>query len=139
MFKSVLAIKVAFTLHPAVRTRPFLPSSITLITFPSECVSELGVPVNGFEKTNVQELRLMKENVQKCISNKLIVSAHDVSSGGLISTILEMCFGYELGASIDLSYISNSRTYNKLFAEGGKPHSRRGVSRQHSEADKNAG
>ena len=76
-------------------------------------------PSHGFEKTNVQELRLMKENVQKCISNKLIVSAHDVSSGGLISTILEMCFGYELGASIDLSYISNSRTYNKLFAEGG--------------------
>jgi phosphoribosylformylglycinamidine synthase len=62
---------------------------------------------------------LLKENVLKCITNKLILSAHDVSSGGLISTVLEMCFGYELGASIDLSYISNSRTYNKLFAEGG--------------------
>jgi phosphoribosylformylglycinamidine synthase len=82
-------------------------------------MKSIGYPSHGFEKTNVQELRLIKENVQKCISNKLIVSAHDVSSGGLISTILEMCFGYELGASIDLSYISNSRTYNKLFAEGG--------------------
>ena len=82
-------------------------------------LKNIGYPSHGFEKTNIQELRLMKENVQKCISSKLIISAHDVSSGGLIATVLEMCFGYELGASLDLSYISNSRTYNKLFAEGG--------------------
>lgn len=82
-------------------------------------LKSIGYPSHGFERTNLQELRLLKENVLKCITNKLILSAHDVSSGGLISTVLEMCFGYELGASIDLSYISNSRTYNKLFAEGG--------------------
>ncbi len=76
-------------------------------------------PSHGFEKTIIPDLRLLREKFLECVNENLIVSAHDVSSGGLISTILEMCFGYELGATVDFSFISNSRSYNKLFAEGG--------------------
>ncbi|MHB8360803.1 MAG: phosphoribosylformylglycinamidine synthase subunit PurL [Thermoplasmataceae archaeon] len=76
-------------------------------------------PSHDFEKTVLSELKTLKDNFIKVCSEDIIIAAHDVSSGGLISCILEMCFGYEYGAVIDLSYVSNSRIYNKLFSEGG--------------------
>ena len=82
-------------------------------------LSTIKYPSYGFEKTVISDLRLLREKFLECVNENLIVSAHDVSSGGLISAILEMCFGYELGATVDFSFISNSRSYNKFFAEGG--------------------
>jgi len=47
-----------------------------------------------------------------------IVAGHDVSSGGLITTLLEMCFAnVNLGASLDLSELGEKDTVKLLFAE----------------------
>ncbi len=47
-----------------------------------------------------------------------IVSGHDIGSGGLITTLLEVCFAdNDLGADIDLSGLEESDTIKLLFSE----------------------
>lgn len=47
-----------------------------------------------------------------------IISGHDVGSGGLITTLLEICFSdNDLGADIDLSGLGESDTIKLLFSE----------------------
>ncbi|MBF6609466.1 MAG: phosphoribosylformylglycinamidine synthase [Flavobacterium sp.] len=56
--------------------------------------------------------------IQKLILDGKIVAGHDVGSGGLITTLLEMCFAdVNLGADFDLSPIGESDTSKLLFAE----------------------
>lgn len=58
--------------------------------------------------------------IQSAIRKDMVAAGHDVGSGGLITTLLEMCFAdVELGAQLDLSsLISSSTDYIKLlFAE----------------------
>jgi phosphoribosylformylglycinamidine synthase len=58
------------------------------------------------------------ETVQHLIKEKLILSGHDISAGGMITTLLEMCFptpGY--GMRIDISDIPQSDTVKLLFSE----------------------
>ena len=56
--------------------------------------------------------------VQQLINEDLIIAGHDVASGGLITTLLEMCFAdNELGLDADLSGIGESDTVKLLFAE----------------------
>lgn len=56
--------------------------------------------------------------VQKLIKAELIIAGHDVASGGLITTLLEMCFAEnELGAKIDLSALGEKDTVKLLFSE----------------------
>ncbi|QBA64462.1 phosphoribosylformylglycinamidine synthase [Muriicola soli] len=56
--------------------------------------------------------------LQDLIKAKEIVAGHDVASGGLITTLLEMCFANnQLGADIDLSSLGESDTTKLLFAE----------------------
>jgi len=44
--------------------------------------------------------------IQKVIKNRQLTAGHDIASGGLITTLLEMCFAdVNLGAEIDLSSI----------------------------------
>ena len=44
------------------------------------------------------------QTVQKLIRGEKIIAGHDVSSGGLITTILELCFSNNnLGAKINLT------------------------------------
>tara|TARA_Y100000022_G_scaffold77716_1_gene67035 strand:+ start:292 stop:3966 length:3675 start_codon:yes stop_codon:yes gene_type:complete len=58
------------------------------------------------------------ENVQKLIRNQKIIAGHDISSGGLITTILELCFSNNnLGAKIDLTNLGEKDTIKVLFAE----------------------
>lgn len=40
--------------------------------------------------------------IQMCVHNKLILSAHDVSDGGMITTVLEMAFAGNKGLSLDI-------------------------------------
>ncbi|GAA0871889.1 phosphoribosylformylglycinamidine synthase [Gangjinia marincola] len=55
---------------------------------------------------------------QEAIKAGKIASGHDVGSGGLITTLLEMCFAdIDLGASLDLSALSEPDTIKLLFAE----------------------
>lgn len=56
--------------------------------------------------------------IQDLIRDRKIIAGHDVASGGLITTLLEMCFAdVELGAEINLSDIEESDTVKLLFAE----------------------
>ncbi|WP_299682217.1 phosphoribosylformylglycinamidine synthase [uncultured Dokdonia sp.] len=56
--------------------------------------------------------------IQHLIKSDLILAGHDVASGGLITTLLEMCFAdTELGATIDLSNLGEQDLIKVLFAE----------------------
>ncbi|WP_281987438.1 phosphoribosylformylglycinamidine synthase [Aquimarina aggregata] len=56
--------------------------------------------------------------IQDLIRNKHIVAGHDVASGGLVTTLLELCFAdVHLGADIDLTSIQESDSIKLLFAE----------------------
>ncbi|NBA85516.1 phosphoribosylformylglycinamidine synthase [Emticicia sp. CRIBPO] len=56
--------------------------------------------------------------IQELISSGKIQAGHDVGSGGLITTLLEMCFAdRNLGAEIDLTGLGESDLTKVLFAE----------------------
>lgn len=56
--------------------------------------------------------------LQELISDEKILAGHDVASGGLITTLLEMCFAdLSLGADLDLSAIGEKDSVKLLFAE----------------------
>lgn len=57
-------------------------------------------------------------SVQELIENGHIQAGHDIGSGGLITTLLEMCFAdVNLGASFDLSVLGEQDTAKALFNE----------------------
>ncbi len=57
------------------------------------------------------------ESVQHLIKEKKILAGHDVSGGGLITSLLEMCFGQNTnGLSVDLSAFDND-IIQVLFSE----------------------
>ncbi|TLF44099.1 phosphoribosylformylglycinamidine synthase [Maribacter aurantiacus] len=56
--------------------------------------------------------------IQTLIQNEQILAGHDVASGGLITTLLEMCFAdTHLGADLDLTDLGESDTIKLLFSE----------------------
>ena len=56
--------------------------------------------------------------VQKLVNQGLILAGHDVSAGGLITTLLEMCFANTTGGmEIDLNAIAEKDIVKLLFAE----------------------
>ncbi len=56
--------------------------------------------------------------LQDLIKERKIKAGHDVGSGGLITTLLEMCFAdVNLGANYDLSSLKESDTVKALFNE----------------------
>lgn len=56
--------------------------------------------------------------LQVLISKDQIIAGHDVASGGLITTLLEMCFAdTNLGAELDLSDLGEQDSVKLLFAE----------------------
>ena len=58
------------------------------------------------------------QTVQKLIRVEKIIAGHDVSSGGLITTILELCFSNNnLGAKINLTDLGEKDIIKVLFAE----------------------
>ena len=58
------------------------------------------------------------EIVQKLIENELVIAGHDVSSGGLITTLLEMNFpNTKGGLDIDLTDLDEADTTKILFSE----------------------
>ncbi|MCE2611819.1 phosphoribosylformylglycinamidine synthase [Flavobacteriaceae bacterium D16] len=67
---------------------------------------------------NPDYLRNAFNTLQELITKDLILAGHDVASGGLITTLLEMCFAdLNLGAQIDLSALREKDTTKLLFAE----------------------
>ncbi len=56
--------------------------------------------------------------LQQLVEEGKIQAGHDIGSGGLITTLLEMCFAdVSLGAEIDLTAIGEADTVKLLFAE----------------------
>ena len=56
--------------------------------------------------------------MQEAINAGLIVSGHDISSGGLIVTLLESCFAQnEGGIALDLTPLSENDPVKLLFSE----------------------
>src|SRR5690606_23076792 len=56
--------------------------------------------------------------IQKLIKDNQIVAGHDVASGGLITTLLELCFAdNNLGAELNFSDLSETDSIKLLFAE----------------------
>ncbi|WP_439153077.1 phosphoribosylformylglycinamidine synthase [Winogradskyella sp.] len=56
--------------------------------------------------------------IQALIKDNKIVAGHDVASGGLITTLLEMCFtDNNIGAELDLSSLKEKDSFKILFAE----------------------
>ena len=56
--------------------------------------------------------------IQNLIKERQIVAGHDIGSGGLITTLLEMCFAdVNLGAKIDLSSFEEKDLVKILFSE----------------------
>ncbi|NQX84439.1 MAG: phosphoribosylformylglycinamidine synthase [Flavobacteriaceae bacterium] len=56
--------------------------------------------------------------IQQLIVDGQIVAGHDVASGGLITTLLELCFADKnLGAELDITALKQKDTFKVLFAE----------------------
>ncbi|WP_225034759.1 phosphoribosylformylglycinamidine synthase [Winogradskyella sp. SM1960] len=56
--------------------------------------------------------------IQNLIKDNKIVAGHDVASGGLITTLLEMCFAdTNLGAELDITNLNEKDAFKVLFAE----------------------
>ncbi|RKD13318.1 phosphoribosylformylglycinamidine synthase [Pelobium manganitolerans] len=75
----------------------------------------------GNEAPDVKDVAALKNmfNVmQQLIKNGKIEAGHDIGSGGLITTLLEMCFAdVNLGAKIDLSSLGEEDSIKLLFSE----------------------
>jgi len=75
----------------------------------------------GNETPNVQDEAYVKtvfNTIQKLIKQHQIVAGHDVASGGLITTLLEMCFAINnIGAELDLTCLGEKDSLKMLFAE----------------------
>ena len=75
----------------------------------------------GNETPNVKNASYVKtvfNTIQKLIKDNQIVAGHDVASGGLITTLLELCFAdVNLGAELDLTGLAEEDSIKLLFAE----------------------
>ena len=75
----------------------------------------------GTETPDVKDADRFKKafnTIQQLIAAGKIQAGHDVGSGGLITTLLEMCFAdQDLGASLDLSALDEKDVIKLLFAE----------------------
>jgi len=75
----------------------------------------------GTEVPTIKDAEFFKKAfnvIQDAIVNDQIIAGHDIGSGGLITTLLEMCFANNnLGAAIDLSTFDEKDIIKILFAE----------------------
>jgi len=63
-------------------------------------------------------LKIAFNTVQQLIKEEKIQAGHDIGSGGLITTLLEMCFAdRDLGAQLDLSSLGEADSIKLLFSE----------------------
>jgi phosphoribosylformylglycinamidine synthase len=85
--------------------------------------SALGQVLNrvGNEVPTIVHAGLFKRSfntIQKAIKEEFITAGHDIGSGGLITTLMEMCFSdINLGANIDLTSLGEEECVKVLFAE----------------------
>ncbi len=67
---------------------------------------------------NATYVKTVFNTIQQLIKDNKIVAGHDVASGGLITTLLELCFAdNNLSASLDLTSLRENDTVKLLFSE----------------------
>ncbi|MDN3672513.1 phosphoribosylformylglycinamidine synthase [Flavobacterium branchiarum] len=75
----------------------------------------------GNETSTIKDASFFKNafnTIQELIEDNQILAGHDIGSGGLITTLLEMCFAdVNLGAKIDFSAFAEKDLLKILFAE----------------------
>ncbi|XMO85596.1 phosphoribosylformylglycinamidine synthase [Algibacter sp. AS12] len=75
----------------------------------------------GSDAPNVKDAAYVKtvfNTIQSLIVSDKIAAGHDVASGGLITTLLELCFAdVNLGADLDLTKLNEEDSIKVLFAE----------------------
>jgi phosphoribosylformylglycinamidine synthase len=75
----------------------------------------------GDEVPTVQDAEYFKaafDSIQELIANNLIQAGHDISEGGMITALLEMCFANTTGGlKVNLDYIVENSLVTMLFAE----------------------
>ncbi|MBC3759363.1 phosphoribosylformylglycinamidine synthase [Hyunsoonleella sp. SJ7] len=75
----------------------------------------------GNKAPNVKDagyVKMVFNTIQDLIRNEQILAGHDVASGGLITTLLEMCLAdNNLGATLDLSALNEKDSFKVLFGE----------------------
>ncbi|MFM9988407.1 phosphoribosylformylglycinamidine synthase [Flavobacterium sp.] len=75
----------------------------------------------GTEAPTIKDTSFFKKafnTIQDLIKDRQIVAGHDIGSGGLITTLMEMCFAdVNLGAKIDFSIFEEKDIIKYLFAE----------------------
>lgn len=63
-------------------------------------------------------IRTVFDTLQVAIKRGLIIAGHDISTGGLITTVLELCFAAtDIGARIDLTPLAEKETTKVVFSE----------------------
>ena len=108
----------------------FIPSSESNIYYVSLANDKFHLGGSSFAQTlnkigqkcpdvkGAEEVKAIFNSIQAAIKADLIVAGHDVSSGGLITTLLELCFSSNnVGADIDLSVLSIQDDVRVLFSE----------------------
>ena len=75
----------------------------------------------GTETSTIKDAAFFKKafnTIQELIGDNQIVAGHDIGSGGLITTLLELCFAdVNLGAQLDFSAFAEKDLVKILFAE----------------------
>ncbi len=67
---------------------------------------------------DVEKVKTTFNALQELIKDKKITAGHDISSGGMITTLLELCFSSnDVGASLDLSMLQEDDIIKLLFSE----------------------
>lgn len=99
----------------------------TLIFILGETKSELGgseyyslrkIEGGIAPEVNTKEALSLYKNIYKCLDKKILLSAHDLSDGGLSVALSEAAFSGNVGCDIDLDILGNDLTIEeKLFSE----------------------
>lgn len=75
----------------------------------------------GKETPDVQDSAYFVEAftaIQRLVGEGLVLAGHDISAGGMVTALLEMCFAdNRLGMDVDLSFLAEKDIVKILFAE----------------------
>ncbi len=85
----------------------------------SMLLDRLGMDCSSHPDVDLDELQRLRSGMLSASRENLLLSAHDVTQGGLVMSVLEMSLGRSIGVDIDLTDISSSRSSVKMFSEFG--------------------
>ncbi|MDX5583523.1 MAG: phosphoribosylformylglycinamidine synthase, partial [Aureibaculum sp.] len=75
----------------------------------------------GNDTPTIRDAKQFKKTfntIQQLVKNDKIIAGHDIASGGLITTLLELCFAdVNLSAEVDLSGLTEKDSVKLLFSE----------------------